>query len=332
MTNALDRFSRAAQALPYGVASVNERNEIIWANRTIQKMLGIKIPQDLNQPITFIFRNNAFIKLIENTDNDEKKEILIKSKNLKINIIDFGKYQKIILCQDQTSEIEIEKNRKIFISDISHELKTPLTIIQGYAELLNEDKNLTNKSAAKLILEQSKHMASIINDLLTLSSLENKSKSLKFESVSFKKLFSKLEQDSKILLKNKNITLNFQASSKEIRADASDMYTLLMNLLTNAIRYTDKGIVNIKWIVKSKITPQLIVSDTGIGIPKSSLNKILDRFYRVDPSRSRLTGGTGLGLSIVKEIVDSHDCKLLVSSKENVGTEFIIEFPKDYLI
>jgi two-component system phosphate regulon sensor histidine kinase PhoR len=132
-------------------------------------MLGIKMPQDINQPITFIFRDNTFIKLLESGNYENKKEVLIKSKNLKINIIDFGKFQKIILCQDQTSEVEIEKKRKIFISDISHELKTPLTIIQGYAEMLNEDKSIANKSATKLILEQSKHMSSIINDLLTLT-------------------------------------------------------------------------------------------------------------------------------------------------------------------
>lgn len=295
-------------------------------------MLGIKMPQDINQPITFIFRDNTFIKLLESGNYENKKEVLIKSKNLKINIIDFGKFQKIILCQDQTSEVEIEKKRKIFISDISHELKTPLTIIQGYAEMLNEDKSIANKSATKLILEQSKHMSSIINDLLTLTKLESKSQSLKFEPVSFKKLFSKLKLDSKILLKNKKININFQASNILIKADESDMYTLLMNLITNAIRYTDKGSINVKWIINSKKIPQLIISDTGIGIPKASLNKILDRFYRVDPSRSRITGGTGLGLSIVKEIVEAHESKLIINSKERVGTEVIIEFPKNYLI
>ena len=143
---ALDQFILGAQALPDGVLSLDQSNHILWANKKIQHMLGIRLPDDLNKPITYIFRDTKLLDLIEANDNNKSISIIIDDNKYQINLIEFGIENKLLICRNINNEEKSEINRKRFISDVSHELKTPLTVIMGNSELLlNADIEKNNK-------------------------------------------------------------------------------------------------------------------------------------------------------------------------------------------
>jgi len=331
---ALDQFILGAQALPDGVLSLDQSNHILWANKKIQHMLGIRLPDDLNKPITYIFRDTKLLDLIEANDNNKSISIIIDDNKYQINLIEFGIENKLLICRNINNEEKSEINRKRFISDVSHELKTPLTVIMGNSELLlNADiEKKQQKVLLQATLEQTQRMNALITDLISLSSIDSTKNKQRNNKVIVEDLKDQILNNLSSLKEKKGISFEFNLDSKKnILGSFSEIYSALENLVSNAFRYTDKGSISINWFVL-KGQGILSVTDTGIGISKEHLEKITDRFYRVDADRSRNSGGTGLGLAIVKNIMDHHNGSIDIKSDMNKGSTFCLVFPKERVI
>ena len=331
---ALDQFILGAQALPDGVLSLDQSNHILWANKKIQHMLGIRLPDDLNKPITYIFRDTKLLDLIEANDNNKSISIIIDDNKYQINLIEFGIENKLLICRNINNEEKSEINRKRFISDVSHELKTPLTVIMGNSELLlNADiEKKQQKVLLQATLEQTQRMNALITDLISLSSIDSTKNKQRNNKIIVDDLKDQILNNLSSLKEKKGISFKFNLDSKKnILGSFSEIYSALENLVSNAFRYTDKGSISINWFVL-KGQGILSVTDTGIGISKEHLEKITDRFYRVDADRSRNSGGTGLGLAIVKNIMDHHNGSIDIKSDMNKGSTFWLVFPKERVI
>ena len=331
---ALDQFILGAQALPDGVLSLDQSNHILWANKKIQRMLGIKIPDDLNKPITYIFRDTKLLDLIDTNDNKKSISIIIDDNKYQINLIEFGAENKLLICRNINNEEKSEAIRKRFISDVSHELKTPLTVIMGNSELmLNADiEPKQQKILLNATLDQAQRMNNLIADLISLNRVDTTKNILRDKKVMVTDLKNQILSSLSSLRLKKDISFEFNIDSKKnILGSFSEVYSALENLVSNAFRYTDKGSISINWsIIKGQGI--LSVTDSGIGISKEHLNKITDRFYRVDTDRSRNSGGTGLGLAIVKNIMDRHNGSIEIKSDMSKGSTFSLVFPKERVL
>jgi len=331
---ALDQFILGAQALPDGVLSLDQSNHILWANKKIQRMLGIKLPDDLNKPITYIFRDTKLLDLIGANDNKKSISIIIDDDKYQINLIEFGAENKLLICRNINNEEKSEVIRKRFISDVSHELKTPLTVIMGNSELiLNADiEPKQQKILLNATLDQAQRMNNLIADLISLNRVDTTKNILRDKKVMVTDLKNQILSSLSPLRQKKDISFEFNIDSKKnILGSFSEVYSALENLVSNAFRYTDKGSISINWSIK-KGQGILSVNDSGIGISKEHLNKITDRFYRVDTDRSRNSGGTGLGLAIVKNIMDHHNGSMEIKSDTSKGSTFSLVFPKERVL
>ena len=233
----------------------------------------------------------------------------------------------ILLLADKTLEISLRKRRDEFTSNVTHELKTPLTTISGFAELLSrgveEDKT---KEFGEIIFKQSQRLRDLIDDILKISKIESKSEK-DFTLIDLKAIASDLVNQFVIEADKKNIELNFYAEPITIRADKEMMTECFENLLSNAIKYNKEN-GKVDFTIKREEDFCLItISDTGIGIKEEDIDRIYERFYVADKSRNKKTGSTGLGLSIVKHIVDVHKGKIELESQIDVGTKFKIFLP-----
>ena len=331
---ALDQFILGAQALPDGVLSLDQSNHILWANKKIQRMLGIKLPDDLNKPITYIFRDTKLLDLIDANDNKKSISIIIDDNKYQINLIEFGAENKLLICRNINNEEKSEAIRKRFISDVSHELKTPLTVIMGNSELmLNADiEQKQQKILLNATLDQAQRMNSLIADLISLNRVDTTKTIQRDKKVMVTDLKNQILSSLSSLRLKKDILFEFNIDSKKnILGSFSEVYSALENLVSNAFRYTDKGSISINWsIIKGQGV--LSVTDSGIGISKEHLTKITDRFYRVDTDRSRNSGGTGLGLAIVKNIMDHHNGSIEIKSDVSKGSTFSLVFPKERVL
>ena len=225
------------------------------------------------------------------------------------------------------------KMRQVFTANVSHELKTPLTSISGYAELIENGMAADDdvRRFAKEIHRNSKRLLTLINDTIRLSELDMTEKTIEFEDVDLYELAENCVSMLQINAEKHQVFLSLFGSSCHVCANKGMMEELLYNLCDNAIRY-NKVDGSVKVILKNEEDcVKLQVKDTGIGIPQKSTDRVFERFYRVDKSRSKQTGGTGLGLAIVKHIVAKHNAKIDLSSELGKGTTITVIFPKNTL-
>lgn len=233
------------------------------------------------------------------------------------------------LLQQKKKQKMLDKQKKQFTANVSHELKTPLTSIAGYAELIETGmaKPEDIKPFAGVIRKQALRLVSLSEDIIQLSQLEESDdEDMSFESVNLYEIAQRCVEALNINAINKCVTLNLTGEECYIRGKAQLVEELVYNLCDNAIRYNkENGNVTVT-VTPLEKGASVSVKDTGIGIPKKYQERIFERFFRVDKSRSKATGGTGLGLAIVKHITQLHDAKLEISSEEGKGTEIIVTF------
>lgn len=228
------------------------------------------------------------------------------------------------IAKENFEKTQREELRKQFSANVSHELKTPLTSISGFAEILKsgETDKKTTKDFAATIYEESQRMINLVNDIIKLSKLDEKSICMEKKNLS---LLEVAEEAAKVLssaAKKKKVSLEVHGDEGEILGVRPVIYEMIFNLIDNAIKYNrEGGKVDVEVIGKS-----ISVSDTGIGIPENEQGRIFERFYRVDKSRSKSLGGTGLGLSIVKHAAKYHNAKITLDSKLGIGSKFTVEF------
>ncbi len=267
-------------------------------------------------------------------DNTEAVEYSTKIENLNTEL------EKKVL--ERTAELDFA-NKKLnraldlklkFISDASHELRTPLTIMKGNLDLLfldEKSKSADVFEAYKEIEGEISRMSSIISDLTMLTNADSGAEKIEFEKVGINSLLGSVVKSLLVIAREKNISIKYQPENKEIylKGDEARLDRVFMNLIRNAIKYTDKGGKIEISLAKDKNNIYISIKDNGIGIPDKDISLIFERFYRVDRGRSRMEGGTGLGLSISKWIVDSHGGDIKVKSKLGEGSEFIVRLPID---
>ncbi len=342
---ALERFNLATSAMPDGLVILSASNEIEWCTPNAEHQLGLNLATDRMLPVVNLIRNSHFIAYLYNEKYDEPFKLKSWRNSeviLEIQLIPFANKQKLLISRDMTQYEKVDVMRRDFIANVSHELRTPLTVVGGFLETLSDMEgavpdNLKNYFA--MMEDQTIRMRRIIEDLLTLSTIESNTEEPEDSEIDMSNLLESVQNDgvglSQGLNKAKHIihleadpTLNLNGAMDELRSAFS-------NLVSNAIRYTpasDKksgktGEIFIRWALQNG-EPVFSVRDTGIGIEQQHIDRLTERFYRVDRSRSRETGGTGLGLSIVKHILIRHQAKLEISSELGVGSTFSAVFPK----
>ncbi len=234
----------------------------------------------------------------------------------------------VVTLHDITKAKNLENTKKDFVTNVSHELRTPLTAIKGFVETLEESSNIENKNYLNIIKRHTDRMINIVKDLLLLSELEEKPNILKFEEVNLENLIGNILTIFEQSLKERNLVLKFNTCTNlpVIKADPFKLEQVFINLVDNAIKYTERGEVLIS-LKRNDDFVIIEIQDTGKCIPREHLSRIFERFYVVDASRSRKLGGTGLGLSIVKHIVLLHNGKIDVKNIPGTGTMFIVTLP-----
>ena len=318
--------------LQAGLVVLDLEGKILMANKSFEDITQTKEIQGkfyweiLREPAL-----NTFLQQLRQQPTNCLQEIAI-GNNLFLCSATYMRRRKrlVLIFHDITPLKEIERVKKDLVASVSHELKTPLTAIRGYIEtLLEEEKDEKKHYYLEILDRHTKRLCNIVNDLLTLSALETK-KELTLEEVNLAALLKKLKDffASRLEEKKLNFRINIAPKLEPIVADGFKLEQLFLNLLDNAIKYTEKGEISVEISPLGPDQIKIVVADTGPGIPKEHLPYIFERFYVVDKSRSRRSGGTGLGLSIVKHIVQLHGGKIKVESQLGKGTRFIIILPK----
>jgi len=234
------------------------------------------------------------------------------------------------IAEENFEKLQREQLRQQFTANVSHELKTPLTSISGFAEILKNggtDEN-TVKDFSSSIYDESQRMITLVNDIIKLSKLDEKSLCLEKEEINLKVMCSEIIKVLESAAKAKNIEITLEGENGIIMGVYPVIYEMLYNLIDNAIKYNIFG-GKIDISIKNQKNPSKVIfaiKDTGIGIPQNEKERIFERFYRVDKSRSKENGGTGLGLSIVKHAAKYHDAQILVESELNQGSKFTVIF------
>lgn len=338
LSSALERFTLTANAIPDGLVILGASNEIEWCTLHAENQLGLHLDKDKNLPIVNLIRDSHFIAYLYN--NDYSEPFKLKSwKNpeiiFEIQLIAFGSNQKLLICRDMTQLEKVEVMRRDFIANVSHELRTPLTVVGGFLETLSDMEGAVPeaiKSYFAMMQEQTGRMRRIIEDLLTLSKIESNIEEPDNTEINMGHLLKVIQNDALGLSQSLNKTkhhIQLEADcTLNLNGSQDELQSALSNLVSNAVRYTAKGgEITISWALHNN-RPIFSVRDTGVGIEQKHIDRLTERFYRVDRGRSRETGGTGLGLSIVKHILIRHQAKLEISSEVGVGSTFSVVFPK----
>jgi len=331
---ALTRFQQAASAMPDGVVILASDGIIEWANNRATRLLGIKTPADANQAVTNLIRNPAFLHYLTDEEFEEPFDLnspVNEEIILSIRIVPYGKDQKLLIARDMSRVLRLERTRRDFVANVSHELRTPLTVITGYLETIRDnDAELESRWGKQIdqMENQSSRMQKLIDDLLLLSRLETSKQASNNALIKIPSMMDDFVLDAKMLSGKKQHNIHAKIETDAcINGDQQELQSAFYNLISNAIRYTpEKGDVTIRWYQDGDDCC-FEVRDSGIGIPKHTINRLTERFFRVDTARSRESGGTGLGLAIVKHVLGRHDGQLEISSQYGVGSTFRCRFP-----
>jgi len=328
----IDRFRQAAEALPDGVIVLDAKNRIEWMNERAVVLLALDPQGDRRQPIANLVRSPDFQRYAESGDFREPV-IVHQSREpsmLSMQIVPFGADEKLLLCRDVTQAEVLARMRRDFIANVSHELKTPLTVLSGFVETM-QDIELERRQRDRylaLMHEQTRNMQRLVDDLLALSALESEHTPPDDSEFEVVPLANELAADARALSKGEHeVTLDI-GEAASITGDRGEIASAFGNLVSNAVRYTAPGgAIRLKWHVEPDGTGVFAVTDTGIGIAPEHIPRLTERFYRVDRGRSRNTGGTGLGLAIVKHVLIRHQAELDIRSDPGVGSTFAVRLP-----
>jgi len=319
-----------AEALPEGIALLDENDRLLWWNEVIQTLLGLT-SSHRNQSIHAVISQDKFRHLLVgevlelNAPNDENTRLAIRVRN-------YFNQRKILIVNDITHTYRLEKMRQDFIANVSHELRTPLTVFHGYLELLLDQSDIDKEQIKKILeqmSEQNARMQSLVSNLLLLSRLESDEPDMnKHHLVAVAEMIRGICADAKAVSgENKHEFIIDVDEGLQIEGGAEELHSAFSNIVVNAVRYTPpNGQITVRWYADEDAA-YFEVTDTGIGIADKHINRITQRFYRVDKARSREKGGTGLGLAIVKHVLLRHNGDLTIESTVNEGSTFRCTFP-----
>lgn len=343
------RLKSVLENMMSGVVMIDKNESIVLLNRSAEEILGFSANELLGKKYNEAKQQFEFTQLIEeciSTREHIRDEMIFyfpEERILEINLSPMSHANDefagvLIVLHDITAVRRLERMRSEFVANVSHELKTPVAAVKGFAETLlagaMNDKE-TAKSFLQIIFDESERLNRLIGDILELSKIESKRIPLHFSPVHLRAFLENTLHVMKSEAQKKKIEMELQvADDLYIEADEDRLRQILINLLSNGINYTPEGgkvkVKALPLLAENEKEPdrvRIVVADTGIGIPKKDLPRIFERFYRVDKARSRSSGGTGLGLSIVKHLVELHKGQISVDSEVGVGSKFIIDLP-----
>ena len=330
----LKRFHKITVALPDATVELRPgSDQIEWWNDAAAKYLGFEYPRDTGQRISNLLRHPDFVEFLHQHNYDQAIEIpspVDESITLRIRVISYSGNRRLIIARDMTRMQKLERMRQDFVANVSHELRSPLTVVSGYLETLidAQDIGVEFSEQLKTMQQQTERMNRIVNDLMLLSRLENEIPRADPQAVSVAKLIDSIVDQGSRLSGAAEHTIALDVDDTLcIKGAESELYSAFSNLVFNAIRYTQAGgHITIRWKL-SDGEPVFSVEDSGAGIAPHHIPRLTERFYRVDTGRSRATGGTGLGLAIVKHVLLRHDAELEIDSEPGTGSCFRCRFP-----
>jgi two-component system phosphate regulon sensor histidine kinase PhoR len=330
----LDQFYESLTALPDAAVILDEHFNIDWFNWAASDLLGLR-KEDIRRRISNLLRAPEFIEYLQKQDFNQSMEVISpidESIQLTIRIVPFGKKQFLLSARNVTHVRQLERMREDFVANVSHELRTPLTVIAGYLEALIDagegDMPEPVYNSLVQMQGQSMRMQRLVEDLLQLSRLESDVNLEDQDGVSVPAMLSAVEEEAEVLARSKEQTIESEIEPDVwLVGDAQELHSAFSNLVSNAVRYTPNGgHITLRWYHDSH-GAHFEVEDDGIGIEPQHLQRLTERFYRVDKDRSRMNGGTGLGLAIVKHVLQRHGATLHISSQPEQGTVFRCDFP-----
>lgn len=355
LKNTLDEISGERQKfetlflyLKDAVVAFNKEGKLMHINKMAKRLFGFLSPESDDYMKDFNFSSminvlqinyrEVSVKYKENK-NYVVNDVMYDGKALDVTFAEFkyaehGETMRGIMCliHDVTGRYELDKSRREFVADVSHELRTPLTGIKGAVETVLENPTLdedTKNNFLEMAIEECDRMTRLVGDLLVLSRLDNKKTSWKIETFDAERFIEHIYDVMSVSAKERGQTLTMKCESDipDVTADKEKLQQVIINIVSNAIKYTPKG-GNVAITAKNSGEFFLIsVSDNGIGIPKDDLPRIFERFYRVEKSRTSDAGGTGLGLAIAKEIIDAHGGDIKIDSEIGRGTHVDVFIP-----
>lgn len=331
MMGLIKKIRSSLLALQDAVILLDKEDSLEWWNQAAETLLDLR-SEDQGRSILDLINlpefTNYYVDAVSPNDGVRMRSWRDYERFLQCEVTHFGN-EKLLIIYDVTRLQHLEQMRKDFVGNVSHELRTPLTVLMGYIETFSDQPDLDPKwqRGFSLMTQQTQRMNHIINDLLLLSRLENE-ESINIERVDMPKLMTSIFDDAQAYNRDYGHLIDLHIDSQlDVYGSYGYLNSALLNLVTNAIKYTPKGgVVKITW-QEVREGCLFSVQDNGIGIAPEHLERLTERFYRVDSGRSRSTGGTGLGLAIVKHVLYQHGAKLKVESQEGKGSTFSVFFP-----
>jgi two-component system phosphate regulon sensor histidine kinase PhoR len=327
-----EELNSIIESLQEGLFVLDKQGKVIRSNESFRKIIGNQAAE--GKFYWEIMRNPRLAELMEKAGAEKRKsieELPLGNRVFMCSVTPLEKGEGIVSIFYDITEIKnIERVKKDFVMNVSHELRTPLTAIKGYAETLwNEVDTAPGKKYLEIVERNTDRLINIVSDLLLLSNLEEKA-TLELEDLDLRGFLDNVVRifDQRLRDKQLSLVIDVKENLPLIKADLFKLEQMMVNLLDNAVKYTDRGEITVSIEVQDKRV-RIQVKDTGIGIPKDDIPRIFERFYVVDKSRSRKSGGTGLGLSIVKHIVLLHHGTIDIESALGKGTSVTVSLPTD---
>ncbi len=336
----LQEMLSAIQASPNGVILLDPEGRIEWCNSTAAQHLGLDAARDLKQYVANLIRDPAFHAYCAAGDFSVDVQVAGRASTpsrpvrLSLQLHPYGEGRRLLLSRDVTLIEQAEAMRRDFVANVSHEMRTPLTVLAGFVETM-QTLDLSPQEIRRyldLMAVQSERMQTLVSDLLTLSRLEGSPLPGMSDWIDVRTLMAQCELDARALssyMGRLEHSMSFeQIEGSQICGIASELQSAFSNLVSNAVRYTPaSGRIEVSWRLLDDGRGEFSVRDTGPGISAEHLPRLTERFYRVDRSRSRETGGTGLGLAIVKHVLQRHGAVLDIQSEVGQGSRFAIVVP-----
>lgn len=334
-TQELTRFRRAAEALPDGVLILDGHRTIEWMNLQAEVCLGLKGSVDTGTRITHLLREPEFLAYLDSDHRGvplELQTLRNPGRVLQLQAAPFAAGRTLLLVRDVTQLQKLATMRRDFVANVSHELKTPLTVTLGFIETardaLADSPPAEIDGYLRMAGEQARRMQRLIDDLLTLSTLETDAPPPLEDRIDAVTLLADVRGEAEALSAGRHRILLQNHGPRALLGSQRELHSAFANLASNAVRYSPHGgDIVLCWSGSDDGGASFSVSDHGIGIAAEHLPRLTERFYRVDRGRSREAGGTGLGLAIVKHVLERHQAVLRIDSEPGHGSTFGVHFP-----
>lgn len=332
----VSEFQSSTAALPDGAVVLDVLGRIMWFNQAAAALLALRSPQDKGQRIANLVRHPRFAAYVaaggQGQHEIEVPSGLREGAVVALRVIPYGNGQRLLIVRDVSAQKELEATRRDFVSNASHELRTPLTVLHGYLEMMAEEAQGAGSLAhwhapVQEMEQQTARMRRIIDSLLKLARLEAEGYQQAQELVDVPELIQRLVAEAqKTSGREQPIELQLD-SGLLLFGRRGELESIVSNLVGNALQYSpENGPIRVRWWRDGEGV-YLAVTDAGIGVARQHIERLTERFYRVDDSRTSATGGTGLGLAIVKHCLEHHEASLTVVSTVGAGSTFTCHFP-----